>query len=99
MSLDKRMIKIAIELSAEKNFDLLMQKILLEAMDICNCDAGTVYVLEDEYLHFHTMFTKSKGTSVEEQSKNINLPPVPLGRKNVCACSALDNKLINIPDV
>lgn len=99
MNSDERMIKIAIELSAEKNFDLLMQKILLEAMDICRCDAGTVYVLEEEKLFFHTMYTKSKGTSVEEQSSNINLPPVPLGRKNVCACAALDNKLINIPDV
>ena len=46
----ERMIKIAIELSAEKNFDRLMSKILLEAMDICHCDAGTVYVLEDEFL-------------------------------------------------
>ena len=99
MSLDKKLIKLAIALSAEKNFDKLMQTILIEAMEICNCDAGTVYVLKDEFLHFHTMFTKSKGTTVEEQSKNINLPPVPLGRKNVCACSALDNKLINIPDV
>ena len=93
------MIKLAIALSAEKDFDKLMQMILVEAMGICNCDAGTVYVLKDEFLYFHTMFTKSKGTTVEEQSKNINLPPVPLGRKNVCACAALDNKLINIPDV
>ena len=97
-SLD-RMIKIALDLSAEKNFDLLMQKILLEAMDICHCDAGTVYTLKDEFLHFTTMYTKSKGTSIEEQSSNINLPPVPLGRKNVCACAAVDNKKINVPDV
>lgn len=95
----ERMIKIAIELSAEKNFDRLMSKILLEAMDICHCDAGTVYVLEDEFLHFHTMFTKSKGTTIEEQNSGNKLPPVPLGRKNVCACSAIDNKLINIADV
>ncbi len=94
-----RMIKIAIDLSIEKDFDKLMQKILKEAMAICNCDAGTLYILEDEFLHFHTIFTKSKGTTMEEQSANINLPPVPLGRKNVCACAALDKKKINIADV
>ena len=37
-----RMIAIAIDLSAEKDFDTLMQKILLEAMEVCHCDAGTV---------------------------------------------------------
>ena len=94
-----RMIRIALDLSAENDFDILMQKILLEAMDICHCDAGTVYVLEDDHLNFHTVLTKSLGTSLEEQNRNKNLPPVPLGRKNVCACAALDKKRINIPDV
>ena len=94
-----RMIRIALDLSSENDFDLLMQKILLEAMDICHCDAGTVYVLEDDHLNFHTVLTKSLGTSLEEQNRNKNLPPVPLGRKNVCACAALDKKRINIPDV
>ena len=94
-----RMIKIALDLSAEKDFDNLMQKILLEAMDICRCDAGTVYVLKDDYLHFHTVYTRSLGIPMADQSRNANLPPVPLGRKNVCACAALDNKKINIADV
>lgn len=97
-SLD-RMIKIALDLSVEKDFDKLMQKILTEAMDTCHCDAGTVYILEGEFLHFHTVYTKSKGTSMAEQSSNVNLPPVKLGRGNVCACAALDNKKINIPDI
>ncbi len=94
-----RMIRIALDLSSENDFDKLMRKILLEAMDICHCDAGTVYVLEDDHLYFHTVFTKSLGTGIEEQNLNHNLPPVPLGRKNVCACSALDKKKINIEDV
>ncbi len=93
------MIRIALDLSAEKDFDLLMQKILLEAMDICHCDAGTVYILEEDHLNFHTVLTKSLGTSLEEQNKGKSLPPVPLGRKNVCACAALDKKRINIADV
>ena len=94
-----RMIKIALDLSAEKDFDNLMQKILLEAMDICRCDAGTVYVLQDNFLHFHTVYTRSLGIPMADQSRNADLPPVPLGRKNVCACAALDNKKINIADV
>jgi HD-GYP domain-containing protein (c-di-GMP phosphodiesterase class II) len=94
-----RLIKIALDLSAEKNFDMLMQKILLEAMDVCHCDAGTVYVLEEDHLNFHTVYTRSLGIPMADQSRNADLPPVPLGRKNVCACAAIDNKKINIADV
>ncbi len=97
-SLD-RMISIALDLSAEKDFDNLMQKILLEAMEICRCDAGTVYVKDGEFLNFHTVYTRSKGIPAAEQSRNANLPPVPLVRTHVCACSAIDKKKINIEDV
>lgn len=97
-SLD-RLIRIALDLSAEKDFDMLMQKILLEAMEICHCDAGTVYVKEDDHLNFHTVYTKSKGIPAADQSRNADLPPVPLRRTHVCACAAMDNKKINIPDI
>lgn len=90
------MIKIALDLSAEKDFDRLMKKILTEAMDTCKCDAGTVYLLEDDLLHFHTFFTKSKNISSD---KNKLPPPVPMKRSHVCACAAIDNKKINLPDI
>ena len=94
----ERMIAIALDLSAEKDFDRLMKKILLEAMDTCRCDAGTVYLLEDGLLHFHTSFTRSKG-STGDSAVRLNLPPVPLTRSHVCACAAMDHKKINIADV
>ena len=81
-SLD-RLIEIALDLSAEKDFDMLMQKILLEAMAVCHCDAGTVYVKEDDHLNFHTVYTRSKGIPAAEQSRNADLPPVPLVRTHV----------------
>ncbi|MBQ9334577.1 MAG: GAF domain-containing protein [Lachnospiraceae bacterium] len=94
-----RMISIAIDISAERDFDRLMQKILLEAMNVCHCDAGTVYMKEKEHLIFSTMFTKSKGLTIEEQNSQTMPPPVPLTRTHVCACAVIDNKKINIPDV
>ena len=94
-----RMISIAIDISAERDFDRLMQKILLEAMDVCHCDAGTVYMKEKDHLIFSTMFTKSQGLTIEEQNSRTMPPPVPLKRTHVCACAVIDNKKINIPDV
>lgn len=95
-SLDS-MIKIALDLSAEKDFDVLMRKILSEAMGICHCDAGTVYIKEKDHLDFYTVCTRSKG--ILTGRKEGNMPPVPLSRKHVCACAAMDNIKINIPDI
>ncbi len=97
-SLDS-MIKIALDLSAEKDFYKLMQRILLEAMSICHCDAGTVYIKEKDHLDFYTVCTKSKGILTGRNEGGSIMPPVPLSRKHVCACSAMDNKKINIADV
>ncbi len=97
-SLDS-MIKITLDLSAEKDFFMLMQKILSEAMGICHCDAGTVYIKEKDHLDFYTVCTKSKGILTNRNDKVAVMPPVPLNRKHVCACAAMDNKKINIPDI
>ena len=94
-----RLIQIAIALSVEKDTSLLLDRILKEAMDYTGCDAGTVYVREGDFLAFHNMVTLSKGVHEIRREKEQLLPPVPLSRTHVCACAALEGKLINIPDV
>ncbi|MDP6882550.1 MAG: diguanylate cyclase, partial [Rhodospirillales bacterium] len=55
-----RLIEIGIALSAERENDRLMERILLEAKDLCNADGGTLYlVAEDEGLKFEIMRTDS----------------------------------------
>lgn len=94
-----RLIQIAIALSAEKDTSRLLDRILREAMDFTSCDAGTVYVRENDFLMFHNMVTLSKGVHLIRRGDERLLPPVPLSRTHVCACAALEGKLINIPDV
>ncbi|MCR5688479.1 MAG: GAF domain-containing protein [Lachnospiraceae bacterium] len=93
------LIKIALDLSAEKNFNVLMQKILSEAMRICRCDAGTVYIAEKDHLDFYTVCTRSKGILLGKSDNADLMPPVPLDRRHVCACAVMDNRKINIPDI
>ncbi len=95
----KQLLDISIALTREKDGDKLLERILNVAMDITQCDGGTLYVYKDNALDFKIMITKSmnirKGGSHEESS----LPSVPIDRTNVCACAVLENKMINIPDV
>ena len=94
-----RIFELGIALSAEKDSAVLFSKILNEALDLTNSDAGTIYILEDDYLKFNYMITRSKNVNKSADRGEITIPPVPLGRSHVCACCALDKQLINIEDV
>ncbi len=93
------LIRIAIALSAEKDTSKVLDMILQVAMKISNCDAGTVYVVEEDHLNFHNSYTYAKGFLNESDAKKNTMPPVPLSREYISACAVLDKKEINIKDV
>ena len=103
-----RLIEIGIALSAEREHDRLMERILLEAKDLCNADGGTLYlVVEDEGLKFEIMRTDSLHIALGGTTgKEITFPPVRLydpetgepNHKNVATHVALSGDSINIPD-
>ena len=96
----KRILSIGIGLSTEKNPNKLLEAILEKSMEITHCDAGTLYMLEDNHLNFSIMKTISMGVSRSVDGEPItDLPPVPMEEENVCAFSAIHRKIINIPDV
>ena len=90
-------VAISSELTTEKDKNLLLEKLLAEAMKITACDAGTLYIYEKGRLSFHIMKTLSQ--KVDRRRKDMNLPPVELQEENVCAFSAIHREMINIPDV
>ncbi|HOU14129.1 MAG TPA: HAMP domain-containing protein [Anaerolineae bacterium] len=45
-------IPIGVDLTTEKDFNRLLEKMLVEAKDFCNADAGTLYLIEKELLKF-----------------------------------------------
>ena len=95
----REIVDIGIALTTEKNKNRLLEMILKKAMDISNCDAGTLYLYTGNSLEFKIMKTLSQGVSKGENGEKIDLPPVPLREENVCAYSAIHNELINIEDV
>ena len=103
-----KLIDIGIALSYERNHDRLMERILIEAKDICNADGGTMYLrTEDDHLKFAIMRTDSLNVTMGGTSGvEIPFPALPMydeetGKPNhnsVATHAALSGESINIPD-
>jgi HD-GYP domain-containing protein (c-di-GMP phosphodiesterase class II) len=99
------LIEIGYSLTSEKNFDVLMEKILLVAKNFTNADAGTLYLVDEQSLVFTVVQTDSLGIKMGGTQDKITWPKLPLyidnkpNKEMVAALCALENKLINIKDV
>lgn len=100
-------IPIGIELSVEKDFGRLLEKMLLEAKSFCNADAGTLYLVKNNHLEFavvrnDTLDISMGGTSAKE----VTLPAVKLylnetgepNHRNLATYAALTGKTVNVAD-
>ncbi len=104
----RRLIDIGIALSAERDINRLMERILLEAKDICNADGGTLYLrTEDDGLKFEIMRTDSLKIAMGGTTgKPITFPPLRMrdpktgepNHKNIASHAALSGQSVNIPD-
>lgn len=103
----KNLSDIGLSLSKEKDMNVLLEKILLEAKRITNADGGTLYMkTEDNHLRFEIMITDSLNIHLGGTSeKEIPFYPIKLYDKdgnpnnsmNV-AYVGLTGDTLNIPD-
>ena len=77
----------------------LLSNIVDSALDIVHCDAGTLYLLENNSLQFCQMHTRSLNIRQSGFDSLIDLPPVPMEESYVCAWAALHNQIINVENV
>jgi adenylate cyclase len=99
-SIIQRMTELGTALSAEKNFQNLMELVISNARQLTYADAGTLYLIEDGKLCFKivqndTLRIYLGGKSNEE----IKFPPVDIKESNVSGYSTLKKEVVNIPDV
>ncbi|MCS6799555.1 MAG: GAF domain-containing protein [Myxococcota bacterium] len=98
--------RIGVALSAERNRDRLVETILLEAKALCHADGGTLYLVEDDALHFAMVHNDTLGIAEGGTTgRPVSLPPIPLrgpdGRpneRNVASYCAVHRRSVNIPD-
>ena len=102
-----RLNEIGISLSAERDTNIVCDKILKGAMELTNADGGSLYRMSDDHqtLDFiivanHSLNIQMGGTSGVE----INFPPIQLfkgGQANlnmVVSCAVHEDRTINIAD-
>lgn len=103
-----QLIEIGRSLTSEKNFNVLMEKIMLGAKNFTDADGGTLYLLtEDEKrLDFTVVQTDSLNIKMGGTNGEITWPKLELydangaaNKEMVAALCAIEGKLINIPDV
>lgn len=97
-------IPTGVALSAEKNFNRLLETVVVESQKLTNADGGTLYLLEEQKLKFVIMRNTSLNIQMGGSGSEIAFYPVPLFKNgvpnhaNVASHAALTRKRINIAD-
>ena len=94
----RRILDLTISIMGEENHKSILNRILKESMDLSNCDAGTLYILKNEKLHFYIMRNNSMKTYTGLDSE-IKLPPVEINEGTVSGYAAIHKEIVNIKDV
>ena len=95
----EKFLDICLAITAERDREALLSRILDTAMDISCCDAGTLYLSELDGLHYCRMSTRSLGIRQGGHGDPITLPPVPMEEKYVCSWATIHKESLNITDV
>jgi HD-GYP domain-containing protein (c-di-GMP phosphodiesterase class II) len=104
----KRITRIGVALSSEKNLDRLLEMIVDEARLFTHADGGTLYIMSDDEtsLQFAIVQSESLKIRMGGTSGKITWPPVLMrdengqsNYSNVSAYAALSGEVVNIRDV
>lgn len=102
----QRVIPVGVALSVEKNFNRLLETLVVEAQAVTGADAGTLYLVENDHLRFVILRNTSLGLCMGGASgTQISFGPVPLhhpdgieNHANVASYAALTRRRVNLED-
>jgi GAF domain-containing protein len=102
-------VPIGISMTSESDSSRLLETIITQAMNICNADAGTIYMrTEDDMLNFEVLHNHSLNLRLGGSTgQPIDLPSIPLfdpesgepDKKHVVTRVTHTAELVNIPDI
>ncbi len=88
------------ELNQIQDLDILMQRILQDARNVVNADAGSIYIIKNDQLHIRFAQNDTKQKTLPEGHKLIyNLFSIPITKKTISGYVAATGEPVNIEDV
>lgn len=88
-------LEMSIALTSEHDYNKIFEKIITCAMELTNCEGGTLYLYRENHLEF--MIMRNVNKEVERRGGTVS--PLALDESKVCAYSAIHRTLVNVPDV
>lgn len=83
LELLKVIIPMGVRLSAEKDFDRLLEMMVIEAQKVTNADGGTLYLRENDHLRFVVLRNNSLNIQMGGRTGNaISFDPLALYNEN-----------------
>ncbi|RME72983.1 MAG: hypothetical protein D6776_07845, partial [Planctomycetota bacterium] len=87
----RQLTEVGIALTAERDIDRLLDRILTEARRLTRAEAGTLYVREGDRLRFAVVQNERRPELARAAHAAAQLPPIPISASSLAgwvACSA-----------
>lgn len=90
-----KILEMSLALTSERDYDAMLKKIITCAMELTNCEGGSLYLYRNDCLEFMVM----KNIDPEVERRGGKVPPLAMDESKACAYSAIHRALVNVPDV
>jgi HD-GYP domain-containing protein (c-di-GMP phosphodiesterase class II) len=94
-----RLIELGIELNKVQDLDILLERVLLEARTFTDADAGSIYIREQDMLHFTYTQNSTLQKQLPEGEKLIySTFRIPIDSTSLAGHVAVTGKVLNLSD-
>lgn len=96
----QEIVRIDSELNKIRDYDILLERVLLEARRVVHADAGSIYVKEGDQISIKFAHNDTKQKSLPPGEKQAYPHfSMPIDDKSISGYVAMTGELVNIPDV
>jgi putative nucleotidyltransferase with HDIG domain len=95
----EKLVELGININQISDLDLMLEKVLTEAMHLFSADAGSIYIKEEDKLNFSYSKNETFQKALEPGEKlRYTTFSVPINNKSIAGYVANNGKILNIPD-
>jgi HD-GYP domain-containing protein (c-di-GMP phosphodiesterase class II) len=94
-----RLIQLGVEINEIADLDLLLEKVLTEARNLLNADAGSIYIKDGDLLRFsYSQNATLQGKLGPNKKLIYSTFTLPISNQSIAGFVAKNGSMLNIPD-